>query len=51
MAQTNDSGGGGLEEEFRRLLELNFDKLLSGHGTFLAHDAFKAVKKAIDKAF
>ncbi|MDG2422061.1 MAG: hypothetical protein P8N40_10210 [Gammaproteobacteria bacterium] len=43
--------GDGLEEEFRRLLELNFDKLLSGHGTFLAHDAFKEVKKAIDKAF
>ena len=43
--------GGGLEEEFRRLLDLNFDKLLSGHGTFLAHDAFKEVKKAIDKAF
>lgn len=43
--------GRSLKEEFRRLLELNFDKLLSAHGTFLKQGAFKAVKTAAGKAF
>ena len=42
---------GSLEEEFKRLLKLSFDKLLSAHGTFLAGDAHSAVKNAIEKAF
>ena len=43
--------GRSLKEEFRRLLELNFDKLLSAHGTFLPQGAYKAVKAAAAKAF
>ena len=42
---------GSLEEEFRRLLKLRFDKLLTAHGTFLAGEAHSAVKNAIEKAF
>jgi len=43
--------GEGLESEFRRLLELDFDKLLSGHGTLIEGSAHAAVVRAIDKAF
>ena len=43
--------GGNLESEFRRLLELEFDKLLSGHGTLIESGAHEAVKMAVDKAF
>ena len=43
--------GSSLESEFKRLLELDFDKLLSGHGTFIAEGARGAVKKALENAF
>ncbi len=43
--------GSSLEGEFRRLLELEFDQLLSAHGTLLASGAHEAVKAAVDKAF
>ncbi len=43
--------GGSLEGEFRRLLELEFDQLLSAHGSLLASGAHEAVEAAVDKAF
>ena len=43
--------GESLESEFRRLLTLKFDTLLSAHGTLLDSDAHAAVLRAVDKAF
>lgn len=43
--------GGSLESEFRRLLELDFDQLLSAHGTFLGSGAHAACTRAVDKMF
>lgn len=43
--------GENLESEFRKLLELNFDSLLAGHGTLLESGAHGAVERAINKAF
>ena len=43
--------GGSLESEFRRLLELPFDQLLSAHGSFLAAGAHASVADAVDRAF
>ena len=43
--------GESLEAEFRSLLELQFDKLLAGHGTLIESDAHAAVLKAVDTAF
>lgn len=43
--------GGSLRSDFNRLLELEFDSLLSAHGTLLRTGARKAVGKAIEKAF
>ncbi len=43
--------GASLEGAFRRILEHDFDKLLSAHGTVLASGAKAAVAGAIDKAF
>lgn len=38
---------GALAEDFRRLLELEFDALLSAHGTFLPKGAHRAVANAV----
>ena len=43
--------GGNLEGEFRDLLKLKFDKLLSAHGTLIESGAHAAVTRAVDKAF
>ncbi len=43
--------GGNLESEFRRLLELDFDQLLSAHGSLLTSGAHAACERAIDKMF
>lgn len=43
--------GESLESEFRRLLGLKFDKLLSAHGTLLETGAHAAVERAVNKAF
>lgn len=43
--------GGSLEKDLRQLLDLNFDRLISAHGTYLANGAYEAVEKAINKAF
>ena len=43
--------GDSLEQEFRQLLQWQFDKLLSGHGTLIEQGAHGAVQKAVDKAF
>lgn len=43
--------GESLESEFRRLLELEFDRLLSGHGTLLQSGAHAGVEAAVNKAF
>lgn len=43
--------GGNLESEFRRLPELEFDQLLSAHGTFLESGAHAACERAVDKVF
>ncbi len=43
--------GGSLEGEFRRLLELDFDQLLSAHGTLLESGAHVACERAVDKMF
>ena len=40
-----------LESEFERLLELEFDKLLSAHGTFLEQGAREAVRAAVQNTF
>ena len=47
--QTPD--GASLKGEFERLLTLEFDKLLSAHGTFLRGGAHAAVAAALDRAF
>ncbi len=43
--------GQSLENEFRALLELPFDSLLSAHGTLLTTGAHCSVKEAINNAF
>lgn len=43
--------GASLRGEFDRLLELEFDALLSAHGTFLQTGAHAAVEEAIERAF
>ena len=43
--------GGSLESEFRRLLELPFDQLLSAHGSLLRTGAHAAVEAAVERAF
>lgn len=43
--------GGSLESEFRRLLELDFDQLLSAHGSLLETGAHEACERAVDKTF
>lgn len=43
--------GASLQSEFERLLELDFDALLSAHGTFLNHDAKASVRRAVACAF
>ena len=43
--------GGSLESEFRRLLELDFDQLLSAHGSLLETGAHGACERAVDKIF
>jgi len=42
---------GSLESEFRRLLELEFDQLLSAHGSLLETGAHEACERAVDKMF
>ena len=42
--------GGSLRADFGRVLALDFDALLSAHGTFLASGAHAAAKLAVDKA-
>jgi len=43
--------GGNLESEFRRLLQLEFDQLLSAHGSLLETGAHEACVRAVDKTF
>ncbi|MGI9591645.1 MAG: hypothetical protein ACR2P8_09780 [Myxococcota bacterium] len=43
--------GGSLDSEFRRLLTLEFDQLLSAHGSLLREGAHAAVERAVNKAF
>lgn len=43
--------GASLAAEFERLLEFEFDALLSAHGTFLASGAHAAVRAAVDRVF
>ena len=43
--------GGSLEGELRRLLERDFDQLLSAHGTFLASGAHAACERAVDALY
>ena len=43
--------GGNLESEFRRLLDLEFDQLLSAHGSFLETGAHEACEQAVGKMF
>ncbi len=43
--------GGSLEGGFRRLLDLEFDQLLSAHGSLLTTGAHAACVRAIDKMF
>ena len=43
--------GGSLESEFRRLLEFEFDSLISAHGSLLRSGAHAAVEAAVDRAF
>lgn len=43
--------GASLEGEFRRLLELEFERLLSAHGSLLRGGARAAVSAAVDRAF
>ena len=43
--------GGNLEDQLRRVLNLQFERLLSAHGTLLEADAHAAVARAIDTAF
>jgi hypothetical protein len=41
----------GIREDFRRLLELDFDQLLSAHGVFLPRGAKLEVENAFDAVF
>jgi hypothetical protein len=41
----------GIKAEFERLLSLDFDQLLSAHGTFLSKNAHAEVEKAVKKMF
>lgn len=43
--------GGSIRPDFERLLELDFDALISAHGTPLMHGAHAAVGKAVDRGF
>ena len=43
--------GASLESEFRRLLELEFDQLLSAHGSLVKTGAHEACERAVDKMF
>jgi hypothetical protein len=43
--------GASLESEFRRLLELDFDQLLSAHGSLLETGAHEACERAVDRMF
>ena len=43
--------GGNLESEFRRLLGLQFDALLSAHGSHLREGAHESLTQAVDRAF
>ena len=43
--------GQSLRSEFNRLMELEFDALISAHGSFLSSGAKPAVKKAVEKAY
>jgi hypothetical protein len=43
--------GGSLRSEFERLMTLDFDRLLSGHGSLLTSGAKDAVAAAVRKAF
>jgi hypothetical protein len=43
--------GTSLESEFRRLLEYDFDQLLSAHGSLLTTGAHEACVRAVDKMF
>jgi len=43
--------GGSLRGEFERLLTLEFDQLLSAHGSLLRSGAREAVRKAVARAF
>lgn len=43
--------GESLKSEFERLLSLDFDRLLSAHGTLLKSGAHAAVEQALKKAF
>jgi hypothetical protein len=43
--------GGSLKGEFERLLTLDFDRLLSAHGSLLASGAKESVAAAVRKAF
>lgn len=43
--------GESLQDEFERLLKLDFNSLLCGHGSFLKSGAKEAVRKAVDKVF
>jgi hypothetical protein len=42
---------GSLAGDFRRLLNLDFDHLLSAHGSLLSGDAHAGVERAVEKAF
>ena len=43
--------GGSVRPDFDRLLELDFDALVSAHGTPLMHGAHDAVRQAIERAY
>lgn len=43
--------GGSLKDEFERLLQWDFDALVSAHGSFLADGGHAAVRTAVNKAF
>jgi hypothetical protein len=43
--------GGSLRRDFERLLALDFEGLLSAHGSFLARGARQAVARAVQRAF
>ena len=43
--------GGSLESQFRRLLTLEFDQLLSAHGSLLPRGAHAAVEAAVNRTF